>query len=120
MDEEDQKCLLKPDDKQFFPNRSVIGVGIESSNARVFFTLNGREIATTTLTGLTKDAILYPTFSLSTLEDKIHVNFGQTQFMYNLKSKLNVSPFFNNSAQEYYNKVFAEICNQPQIASLKA
>jgi len=34
---------------------------------------------------------VYPTFSLGSLSDFVHVNFGQTQFTFNLKAKVEVS-----------------------------
>jgi len=34
---------------------------------------------------------IYPTFSLGSLSDFVHVNFGQTQFTFNLKAKVEVS-----------------------------
>ncbi len=74
---------------------SVIGVGFETRSNKVFFTLNGREIFNSVAASRVFEGCgphqIYPTFSMGSLEDKIQVNFGQTQFLFNLKSKLNVS-----------------------------
>lgn len=40
-------------------------------------------------------AMIYPTFSMGSLDDRIQVNFGQTQFLFNLKARTNVSHFIN-------------------------
>lgn len=78
---------------------SVVGVGFESRQGKVFFTLNGKEILSVAesskiFEGFGADQI-YPTFSMGSLDDKIQVNFGQTQFMFNIKAKVNVSTFFH-------------------------
>ena len=52
--------------------------------------------------------MIYPTFSMGSLDDRIQVNFGQTQFLFNLKAKTNVSHFIN-VYQEYYKTIFDEI-----------
>ena len=77
-----------PGDKSIV--NSVVGVGYEVRSAKVFFTLNGHEVFSVASKTFDSSEV-YPTFSMGSLDDKIHVNFGQTQFLFNIKAKINVS-----------------------------
>jgi len=79
-----------PGDKSIV--NSVVGVGFEVRSSKVFFTLNGHEVFSVAPKTFDTSEV-FPTFSMGSLEDKIHVNFGQTQFLFNIKAKINVSNF---------------------------
>ncbi len=42
---------------------------------------------------------------MGSLEDRIQINFGQTEFLFNVKAKVN----------ELQKQIFDEICEQPQL-----
>lgn len=59
----------------------------------MFFTKDGKEVhsmSTSVFNDLDTDEV-FATFSMSSLDDKIQVNFGQSNFQFNLKAKNNVS-----------------------------
>lgn len=71
-----------------------MGVGYVFRTRRVFFTLNGKEVYQMGLPdGMLDIKLLYPTFSLGGLKDRIQVNFGmgKTSFRFDLQSKIKVS-----------------------------
>lgn len=76
----------------------VIGCGFEKRSSTVFFTVNGREVASvesssTVFENISADQ-LHATFSMGNLDDKIQVNFGQAPFLFNIKAKTTVSQYY--------------------------
>lgn len=79
-----------------------MGVGYVFRTRRVFFTLNGKEVYQMGLPdGMLDIKLLYPTFSLGGLKDRIQVNFGmgKTSFRFDLQSKIKM----------YYKNIFEDI-----------
>lgn len=71
-----------------------IGVGLIARTKTVFFTVNGKEVYQMALPEcLIRKSKLYASFSMGSLDDRVQVNFGEgkTQFMFDIKGKLNVS-----------------------------
>ncbi|KAF7552197.1 hypothetical protein G7046_g7489 [Stylonectria norvegica] len=64
----------------------VIGCGINFRDNTAFFTKNGLHLGTAVnaVTDLARDAKLYPTISLKKPGEHIRVNFGQSEFAYNI------------------------------------
>lgn len=66
--------VLGTGEKQSLVN-NVIGVGFETRTNKVFFTLNGREVYTATSASKVFEnctpSMIYPTFSMGSLDDKI-------------------------------------------------
>ena len=80
---------------------STIGIGYQALSGKVFITLNGKEIHSCNFES--SDAKVFPTFSMGSLEDRIQINFGQSDFLFNVKAKVN----------ELQKEIFDEICEQP-------